>query len=67
MLFHMHLSKWVLVLASIIGVMGIPMVVEERQLGTTAATKLAAIALIKEYTFQEWCVTWLVDLKKLAK
>ena len=63
----MHLSKLVLVVASIMGVMGMPMAVEERQLGTTAATKLAAIALIKEYNFQEWCVTWLVDLKKLAR
>jgi hypothetical protein len=67
MLFHIHLHKLVLVLASILGVMGMPLAVEERQLGTTAATKLAAIALIKEYNFQEWCVTWLVDLKKLAK
>jgi hypothetical protein len=67
MLFQMRLSKLVLVVTGIIGVMGLPMAVEERQLGTTAATKLAAIALIKEYNFEQWCVTWLVDFKKLAR
>jgi hypothetical protein len=66
MLFQTYLNKVLLLLTFIMGVWSMPMIAE-RQLGTTAATKLAAIALIKEYNFQDWCVTWLVDLKKLAK
>jgi hypothetical protein len=52
----------VTVMGMVCGGMASPVVVVERQLTTTAMTKLQAIALIREYELTPWCDTWLASL-----
>lgn len=62
-----RLLSLVTMLGLMFGAMASPVVVVERQLTTTAVTKLQAIALIKEYDLTAWCVTWLASLSTKAK